>query len=509
MLPGLPRLSGDTDQLVITEPRREVVELRIDDQVIVHILEPVTVPGSGGGVSEEDLTAAIAAHATAADPHTPYVLPADLAAIATSGNAADLTGTLPTAVLPALAINDTFTVASQAAMLALTAQKGDIAVRSDLTAAFILAAEPAATLANWVRLPVPADAVLSVNGQTGVVVLAKADIGLSNVDNTSDASKPISTATATALAGKSATDHTHPVSDVTGLSTALTGKADTVHTHGIADVTGLGDELATIPDLAGPADFPGSVGPFNDPGTGVKAARSDHSHGGLSPSIVDAKGDLLAGSAADTVVRLAVGTDGRVLTADSSQASGLAWAAPAAGGEQEAYGPIGSGFDEWTCDPSFCSTHFATASGLLVLVRHRFRKTMSIDEIGFVLQQAGTTPGAYSGVAVYADGTGSVARQGQSADQGSAFTSIGAKSLPLTAGVPVTAGEFRWIGYLWQGSTPPRLHAPPGPVSETMMNVGRRRTLFLSGQTGFPSTVDVSTMTQNTTTYWFSFKDVP
>lgn len=45
-------------------------------------------------------------------------------------------------------------------------------------------------------------AVDSVNGQTGVVVLAKSDIGLGNVDNTSDLNKPISTATQTALDGK-------------------------------------------------------------------------------------------------------------------------------------------------------------------------------------------------------------------------------------------------------------------------------------------------------------------
>ena len=38
-------------------------------------------------------------------------------------------------------------------------------------------------------------AVDSVNGQTGVVVLTKSNIGLSNVDNTSDANKPISSAT--------------------------------------------------------------------------------------------------------------------------------------------------------------------------------------------------------------------------------------------------------------------------------------------------------------------------
>lgn len=44
--------------------------------------------------------------------------------------------------------------------------------------------------------------VTSVNSKTGVVILTKDDIGLSNVDNTSDASKPISTATQTALDAK-------------------------------------------------------------------------------------------------------------------------------------------------------------------------------------------------------------------------------------------------------------------------------------------------------------------
>lgn len=44
--------------------------------------------------------------------------------------------------------------------------------------------------------------VQSVAGKTGTVTLAKGDVGLSNVDNTSDASKPISTATQTALDAK-------------------------------------------------------------------------------------------------------------------------------------------------------------------------------------------------------------------------------------------------------------------------------------------------------------------
>lgn len=47
---------------------------------------------------------------------------------------------------------------------------------------------------------------------------------------------------------------------------------------------------------------------------------------GIPATIIDAKGDLIAGTAADTAARLAVGTNGQVLTADSTAATGLAWA---------------------------------------------------------------------------------------------------------------------------------------------------------------------------------------
>ena len=52
----------------------------------------------------------------------------------------------------------------------------------------------------------------------------------------------------------------------------------------------------------------------------------------IAPTIVDAKGDLISASAADTPARLAVGANDTVLTADSSTATGLKWATPAAGG---------------------------------------------------------------------------------------------------------------------------------------------------------------------------------
>ena len=57
-----------------------------------------------------------------------------------------------------------------------------------------------------------------------------------------------------------------------------------------------------------------------------------HNHSEIPSTIVDAKGDIIAATAADTVARLAVGANGTVLTAASGQATGLEWATPSSGG---------------------------------------------------------------------------------------------------------------------------------------------------------------------------------
>lgn len=116
----------------------------------------------------------------------------------------EITGTIGTAQLPPLAINETFAPADQAAMLALTAQRGDIAIRQDNGKTYVLSTDSPGTLADWRQITAVGD-VVSVAGRTGAVVLAKGDVGLGSVDNTSDANKPVSTAQQTALNAKEAT----------------------------------------------------------------------------------------------------------------------------------------------------------------------------------------------------------------------------------------------------------------------------------------------------------------
>jgi hypothetical protein len=80
---------------------------------------------------------------------------------------------------------------------------------------------------NYITLAeVPAAPVTSVSSRTGDVTLYKYDVGLSQVDNTSDADKPISDATQTALDGKADTVHNHDLSAL-NQSSATNGQVPT------------------------------------------------------------------------------------------------------------------------------------------------------------------------------------------------------------------------------------------------------------------------------------------
>lgn len=67
-------------------------------------------------------------------------------------------------------------------------------------------------------------------------------------------------------------------------------------------------------------------------GTAIDTTTYNNANAAIAKTIVDAKGDIIAATAADTVSRLAVGANDTVLTADSSTATGLKWATASSGG---------------------------------------------------------------------------------------------------------------------------------------------------------------------------------
>lgn len=93
---------------------------------------------------------------------------------AASGNLVELgvDGKISTSYLPALAITSTQVAANEAAMLALTAEPGDVAVRTDVTRSFILVTSPASTLGNWQELLSPSGGVTGVDLDAGAIPYA-------------------------------------------------------------------------------------------------------------------------------------------------------------------------------------------------------------------------------------------------------------------------------------------------------------------------------------------------
>ncbi len=129
-------------------------------------------------------------------------------------------GIIPSSQLPPVTLSSTSVVGSDAAMTALSsATVGSIAVRTDVNKNYVLSALPASTLGNWIELLTPAAPVQAVNGYTGNVNLTKTDLGLGDVNNTSDINKPVSTATQAALDTKA---------NLSDVNTSLATKISTI-----------------------------------------------------------------------------------------------------------------------------------------------------------------------------------------------------------------------------------------------------------------------------------------
>lgn len=287
---------------------------------------------------------------------------------ASEGVAELVGGMLPTARLPALAINDTYTVASQTAMLALSgADRGDMAIRTDFapSKAFVLAADDETLLANWIEITAQG-AVVSVNGQSGVVVLSAADVGAVATGDFTWAN----------LAGKPATfppsAHGHSGEEITS-GTVSVARIGT----GTKDATTFyrGDGAFAAPPAGGGSSSPETVTFHAPPGaqvwTNIPAAATEFRGLSLHRAQADLAGmgqfriyaNLVAVGNATAELRLQYSTDGATWLDAASSASGVnisagglrtsAWLALAAGAKGDVQLRIVGVNGDGVADPSF------------------------------------------------------------------------------------------------------------------------------------------------------------
>jgi hypothetical protein len=115
----------------------------------------------------------------------------------------------------------------------------------------------------------------------------------------------------------------------------------------------------------------------------------------IQNAIVDAKGDLIAATAADTPARLAVGTNGQILTADSTTATGLKWASAASSGDfTKITSGTFSGASSFSVDSVFSSTY---ANYKIIVVGTSGGGTAASIQLRFRTGASTNTTSNYSG----------------------------------------------------------------------------------------------------------------
>lgn len=312
-------------------------------------------------------------------------------------------------------------------------------------------------------------------------------------------------------------------SDVANLTSDLAGKAPT--TRSISAGTGLtggGDLSADRTISANFGTTSGTIAQGND----------SRITGAIQSSTVTTKGDILAATASSTLARLGVGSDGQILTADSTQTAGIKWTSASsvtldttatdiqqmgnqtAGSTGKAadaghvhpimgqWVPADNGLVAAACPPELATSGSGSPTGLVAgtvyLTKIQIRQATTATNIVYRVSSIGNGTASSTFVGLY-NSSGTLLSS--SSDITTNLSSTGIYSTALGTPQSLSAGTFVWVAFLYNysgGTTIPQLNCFSG-ASSALINLNltrstfRAATLSTTGQTSLPASFTPST----------------
>jgi hypothetical protein len=259
---------------------------------------------------------------------------------------------------------------------------------------------------------------------------------------------------------------------------ATHGVQTVVPPDGLKGLVGFYLDSTFIANASG-ADFDGAKFDVTDNGDGTVSITLTPSATPIvgNDSIWQALGDLAAAIGPNAAVRVPVGTDGQILTADSGQAAGVNWVTPAAGA---AFGTI-------TGPTAIAQTALDGASGDVADAAHRHAFAAPgagypVDVAAAEADGAATTPARSDHV--HAHGTGYLPDAHHTRSHDHATAGDGTALVPVS--LDVSAGPVKLSGDIspTQLTTSVNDYAPTGLATATVLRLSSDASRTITGLTG-------------------------
>lgn len=216
----------------------------------------------------------------------------------------------------------------------------------------------------------------------------------------------------------------------------------------------------------------------------------------LSKTMINAKGDLVAGMADDTPSRLPVGSDGQVLVADSSSSVGISWATQSAIGNSATFPLSGYGLVAATDNPQVFSRTSIVSPGDVFLTRLFVPPNTAFSQIALAVgigdstfDAGDPTPnrlGLYDDNGVLLQATPDDSTMWSTTNSwyvGTLPTSVAAQASGRFVYVAFIVGGFNAASPVWSVSA-------DIDVIAKAVGINRRRTMFVNSQTALPASFD-------------------